>query len=203
MPPKPIPFPTDRKAHARQLVGELTKATEGAARRRAETDVLVEGALQGVYVQFEGPPGVPLKLESLEDKRAGITLVAVTERKDDGEPEAKPVQQAPVFVPDGAIKKFTQKFEAYEKTAETGNPKNKDMVDRIARLRLATLRALWTDVETLFPTDNEAIWWEVWLRRRDGLELERFMEPTWLASRYSAISRTSWLPRIPFNCVIG
>ena len=50
------------------------------------------------------------------------------------------------------------------------------MVDRIAALYRATLRALWTDVQDLFPEDNEPIWWEIWLRRHDGRELERLME---------------------------
>jgi hypothetical protein len=42
--------------------------------------------------------------------------------------------------------------------------------------RLATLRALWTDAVDSFPGDNEKIWWEIWLRRHDGRELERLTE---------------------------
>ena len=50
------------------------------------------------------------------------------------------------------------------------------MIDRIAALHRATLRALWTDVQELFPGNNETIWWEIWLRRHDGRELERLLE---------------------------
>ncbi|HLK37075.1 MAG TPA: S8 family peptidase [Polyangiaceae bacterium] len=50
------------------------------------------------------------------------------------------------------------------------------MLDRVAALRLATLRALWTDATDAYPADDEAIWWEVWLRWQDGEELARLME---------------------------
>ena len=32
---------------------------------------------------------------------------------------------------------------------------------------------MWTDPPAQFPTGGDAVWWEVWLRRRDGQELER------------------------------
>lgn len=50
------------------------------------------------------------------------------------------------------------------------------MVDRIAALRRATLRALWTDSPDVYPGENESVWWEVWLRRHDGREVERLTE---------------------------
>jgi len=50
------------------------------------------------------------------------------------------------------------------------------MVDRIAALQRATLRALWTDEPNEYPPENQPIWWEVWLRRHDGGELERLRE---------------------------
>ncbi len=50
------------------------------------------------------------------------------------------------------------------------------MIDRIASLRLATLKALWTDSPEDYPADGMSIWWEVWLRRQDGRELERLLD---------------------------
>ncbi|MDQ3341057.1 MAG: S8 family peptidase [Myxococcota bacterium] len=41
-------------------------------------------------------------------------------------------------------------------------------------MRLATVRALWTDDAAVYPGDRDKIWWEVWLRRTDGDELRRF-----------------------------
>ncbi len=135
----------------------------------------VHGAEPGVYIQFESPPGVEMKLESLEDRRQGIELVAV-QRVAAG-PEESVVQLATVFVPDGSLKHFFNRFEQYERErTKKDEPRHKDMVDRIAALRKATLHALWTDTIEAYPDDNESIWWEVWLRRQDGDELQRLLE---------------------------
>jgi hypothetical protein len=116
-----------------------------------------------------------MKLESLEDRRQGIELVAVQERPPAA--EAEPVQFATVFVPEGKLKHFAKRFEQYaSEMTRRGQPKHRDMVDRIAALRLATLEALWTDAQEVYPSGTETIWWEVWLRRHDGKEIERLTE---------------------------
>ncbi|HXH26018.1 MAG TPA: S8 family peptidase [Vicinamibacterales bacterium] len=128
-----------------------------------------------MYVQFDSPPGVELKIESLEDKRKGIEVVAV--RTTQLQPGQAPVQRATVFVPDGQVKHFITRFEQYShEQTKKGEPRHKEAIDRIAALRRATLRALWTDSEDVFPPEQTEIWWEVWLRRHDGRELERFHE---------------------------
>ncbi len=48
-----------------------------------------------------------------------------------------------------------------------------ELVDRIATVRLATLRALWTDDPDSYPGEQQLVWWEVWLRRSEG-EFARF-----------------------------
>jgi hypothetical protein len=109
----------------------------------------------------------------LEDRRKGIEVVAAqTLPSADG-----PIQIAAVFVPDGELRHFFSRFQQYanERTAK-GEPRHKNMIDRIASLQRATLRALWTDDGQVYPVDDESIWWEVWLRRHDGRELERLHE---------------------------
>jgi hypothetical protein len=142
-------------------------------RERREQQIQVHGAEPGLYIQFEGLPGTELKLESLEDRGKGIELVAV-QSQPAGD---STVQLATVFVPDGALSHFFRRLEQYatERTAK-GEPRHKDLVDRIAALRRATLRALWTDTADVYPTEDESIWWEVWLRRHDGQELERLLD---------------------------
>jgi len=84
-----------------------------------------------------------------------------------------------VFVPDGKVKHSLDRFEAYAKTDPKADREKRyeDMLDRVAALRLATLRGLWTDTAEAYPADESAaIWWEVWLRRLDGNEFERLME---------------------------
>ena len=38
------------------------------------------------------------------------------------------------------------------------------------------MRALWTDATEIYPDELDTIWWEVWLRRHDGKELQRLFE---------------------------
>ncbi len=163
-----LPVPPDRGRHARELRSALVNAERESLESRQAVGIRVHGATPGLYVQFESPPGIDLRLESLEDKRKGIEVVAVRHL---GDP---PVQLATVFVPDGEIKHFIRRFEKYEfEKTKKDEPRHKDMVDRIAALQRATLRALWTDEANEYPSENQPIWWEVWLRRHDGGELER------------------------------
>lgn len=170
----PVQGPRDRQQHARALKSALVIAERESKRERDGINITVHGAEPGLYVQFASPPGVELKVESLEDRRKGIELVAVQIVDRPGHPT---VQLATVFVPEGRLKHFVTRFEQYanEKT-KSGEPRHKDLVDRIAGLKRATLRALWTDSGEVWPESDEVIWWEVWLRRHDGKELERLLD---------------------------
>jgi hypothetical protein len=175
IPPPTFERPADRQQHAASLREALFAAEEDAKASRDAQPVVVHGAEPGVYIQFDSPPGVELKIESLGHKTKGIEVVAV--RSVSPGPQLPLVQRATVFVPDGQLKHFVARFEQYaNETTEKGEPKHKDTVDRIAALRRATLRALWTDAENDFPAEQDEIWWEVWLRRHDGGELERLHE---------------------------
>jgi hypothetical protein len=167
--------PADRPAHAKMLQEALRAAEIEATKSRAATGVTVHGAEPGLYIQFESPPGVELKLESFEDRRKGIELVAV--KSVQPEPEGELVQLATVFVPDGQVKHFINRLEQYaSELTKKGEPRHKDFVDRIAGLRRATLRALWTDEAEAYPLEGQTVWWEVWLRRQNGRELGRLYE---------------------------
>jgi hypothetical protein len=179
-PPKP-PAPASRVAHGNALKQALETAADEATQRREEAGIQVHGAVPGLYVQFESQPGVPLELSSLENARQGIELVAVTHERPD-EPEPRRIERATVFVPDGKVKHFITRFERYAKdtSKQKGERRYEGMLDPVGSLRLATLRGLWTDASEAYPADDETIWWEVWLRRHDGNELERLMEFTGL-----------------------
>lgn len=170
---KPFSRPGDRVRHAEHLTQALTLAAEQAAARR-QGDATAAGV--GIYVQFQAPPGVDLKLESLESTHAGIEVRGV-QRVPHGDDSY--LETATVFVPEGKVTYFLKKFQQYatENTKEKGVPKNREMVDRIEAIQLATLRALWTDDPADFPSEDADAWWEVWLRRdptAPGSELERF-----------------------------
>ncbi len=176
---KEIPTPASREAHAKALRTSLENAATEARERRRAAGIVVHGAKPGLYIEFESQPEIGLNLPSLENKRKRIELVAVTESQTD-EPEPRVIQRATVFVPDGQLKHFESRLEKYAlKTPKKERERrHEDMIDRIASLRLATLRALWTDAVEVYPAGDETIWWEVWLRRHDGRELERLLEFT-------------------------
>jgi hypothetical protein len=164
--------PADRAAHARQLTEGLTAAVEQVAARR-----VAEGAApEGILIQFMAPPDIGLNLDSLESKRAGIELRAVRRTKQG--PDQPPVETATVFIPGPQVQYFLKRFQQYaNEDTSKGLPKNRELVDRIASIHMATLRALWTDDAVEFPADDADMWWEVWLRRDEetpGAELDRF-----------------------------
>lgn len=175
-PPKP-PAPPSRAVHGQALKVAFEGAVHEAQQRRASAGIQVPGAAPGLYVQFESQPGVPLDLTALEAPKSGIELVAVSHTLTT-EAQPRRIERATVFVPEGKVKHFIARFEAYSKTApkRKGERRYESMLDPVAALRLATLRSLWTDSAAVYPEENEAIWWEVWLRRQDGSELSRLMQ---------------------------
>lgn len=170
-----------RPAHGAKLAKSLRLAERDAKKQRAAAGFEVHGAKPGVYLQFESAPGVPLLVSSLEDLRKGIEVVAVTSEvavaSRAGE-QPLTTERATVFVPDGQVKHFISRFEKYALKApkKAGERRHEDMLDRVAALRRATLQALWTDEPAAYPLATRAIWWEIWLRRTDAREFERFLE---------------------------
>lgn len=174
-----------RAAHGRGLTASIEKASTHAERRRREAGFEVSGAKPGIYLEIHSFPGFDLKTASLESKRAKdphqhIELVAVSKRTSRQESGSSvTTQHATVFVPEGKTRHFLNQLEKYalETPKKPREIRHEDVYDRIAEIRLATLRALWTDSFEAFPENEETrIWWEIWLRRTDGDELARFHE---------------------------
>jgi len=171
IPRRPLPEPPDRGRHGDRLGGELATADRQGASRRELQSIRVEGAIPGIYVTFESFPGVELALESLDPRRGKIHPELVSVRKVTVDDDV--VEQATVFIPEGKLGYFLRRIETYLATAEEDRPRNRNLVERIRSIGLASLEQLWTDPLSEFPTESELVWWEVWLRRRDGLEVER------------------------------
>jgi hypothetical protein len=141
----------------------------GSTRRQAQ-GVPIPGAVEGTYVEFESMPELQLALESLDSSAAGgARLVSVHEDVVGNHR----VERAVVWVPEGGHASFLRRFEQYAATVDQEKPRNSPLLDRIASIRLATLRSLWTDEPSEFPSGDAAVWWELWLRRRDGQEWPR------------------------------
>jgi hypothetical protein len=160
--------------------------------------VAVPGAQNGVYVEFDSLPGIEFELQRLDSVAAnGPRLVAVAEDIVDD----KPAQRAVVWIPEGGQSAFLRKFAQYAQTAEEPNPRNHPLVDRIDRIRLATLRSIWTDNPEDFPATDDAVWWELWLRRHDGAELERLEAFAAGAELILGSGRLSFTDRLVVLCL--
>ena len=169
-----------RPVHASNLKSSIDKAVNTAVRRSAANKLSVPTARPGIYLEFESVPGWELAITSMEktttkDPHKHIEVVAVSEHT---KGQVK-TQKATVFVPLGEVGFFINKLQKYglatpKKSREL---RYENEFDRITDLRLATLRALWTDEPSAYPKDNnQKIWWEVWLRRTDGQEFMRLQE---------------------------
>lgn len=154
----------DRAMHGAVLQAQLL-ALRPIAQRAVELQR--EQGLQsglGLQVQFIGVPNVELAFESLgnERNRNPAQQIEVLSIRTEGNSTV-----ANVYVPDGKLQHF-EKYVAEYLAAKT-NAKG-DLIDHgsllnaIASIRSAELRALWTDDPELFPQEvTEQFWWEVWL----------------------------------------
>lgn len=154
-----------RRTHGRELLAQL-KSLEETARQRIEAQHRLSDTIPaGVYVQFESEPGFELASESLGREQSGIELLSVV--------QAGNRHFATVFVPDGKLERFEQLVRQYLTESPAASPdkaKHQKLINNIASIRLATIKALWTDDPELYPTGNEPVWWEVWLRVGDDRE---------------------------------
>ena len=185
--PRRVPPPDDPISHARKLRKALTDAQLAllAIKERATT-VVAETATDGMYLEFDGFPFHDLKLESLDARRSGIELLSASRDENN-------VEHATIFVPEKKLEYFLKRVDAYEKEKTVrGARKNAPMIEAVSDLRLATLRALWTDEPSRYPK-GAPIWWELWLRRDGGHEIDR------IAAFAKAAKMTLELSRLTFS----
>lgn len=160
----------------------INDAAHDVIDERKNAAVTVADALPGLYLEFESFPGLDLELQSMEkratkDSKRHIELVAA--KKESANPEGANTQYATIFVPETEIQHFLDQLDRYANPSpkKKGERRHEKVYDRIASIRKAVLQALWTDDPQLYPSvETEPIWWEVWLRRTDGKELERLSE---------------------------
>ncbi|MTV24827.1 S8 family peptidase [Nitriliruptoraceae bacterium ZYF776] len=164
----------DRASHGRQLRAGVEDAITDADTRRQQADEDVGLSADGIYLTFESFPEVQLALASLEPRRGKVHPVLLSVRavqNADGEI----VELATVFFPDGTVDTFIAKLNKYvDEDTRSGKPLNQALVEAIAQIQLATVEQLWTETTLEFPPEDEAYWWEVWLRQAsDGGEIDR------------------------------
>ncbi|WP_080437056.1 S8 family peptidase [Burkholderia ubonensis] len=153
-----------REQHGQALRTQLQALEPMAqATTAAQQQLGLESGL-GLQIQFVGQPDVELAFQSLANDTKKIELLSVfTEGA---------TTYANVFVPDGQLAHFEKYVTEYleEKKDKNGVARDhKALLNTIAAIRAAELRALWTDDPELLPEDkHEAFWWEVWLPVRSA-----------------------------------
>jgi len=158
----------DRAQHGAHLQNSIRQLIPVEQQIAAEQLARGLASGRGMTIQFESEANLELKLDSLELKRDGIELLSVIAREDR--------IFAAVFVPEGRLRVFLQKVEEYQdQDTRFGKPRNQALVASISNIRRATLEALWTDDRTPFPASDDAVWWEVWLRKGAGESTFEFL----------------------------
>lgn len=129
---------------------------------KAQKDVGLDGGF-GLQIEFESFPDIEIAFENLPRENYGIELHNF--RHEDN------TTSATVFVPDGKLKHFENLISNYlnEKRSKDGKLlDHKSLINTIRQIRVASLKALWTDDLSVFPeNDEDDLWWEVWLPIRD------------------------------------
>ncbi|MGA3282474.1 MAG: S8 family peptidase [Smithella sp.] len=153
----------NRAIHGTTLLGQLDSLKphfENA--RNIQQDAGLEDGF-GLQVEFESFPDIEIAFESLARERSGIELLNVRFEEQR--------TYATIFVPDGKLTLFEKLIHDYieeKKSAKGRVLDHASLVNTIQQIRTASLRALWTDDQHVFPvTDDEIFWWEVWLPIRN------------------------------------
>ncbi len=148
-----------RGDHGRALLHQIEalKLVSSEAVYAQQSEDLGSGL--GLQIQFASQPDVELAFESLANESKRIELLSVRKEGDQ--------TFANVFVPDGQLAHFEKYIVEYlqGKKDKNGNARDhRPLLNTIASIRAAELRALWTDDLDLLPADPEVpFWWEVWL----------------------------------------
>lgn len=168
----PKPFKPHGRPVTAKTLPQLSRAQHGSAlqaqlislRPAAQTAANEQRALGfesgfGLEISFTSQPGVELPFDKLSSENQKIELLSV--RAEGGRTYAN------VFVPDGKLQhfeKYVADYLAERKKANGTAHDHKSLLETIAEIRVAELRALWTDDPQLLPqVTTEAFWWEVWL----------------------------------------
>ena len=164
-----LPLESDVAGRAQRLRDEFSGAlAESKARRQSEA-AQGEEVAHGTYVTIEGEPGLELDFEKLESSSQG--KIEVLTVKSDTDATGQEIQRAAVFIPDDKAGVYSKKLDDYAETPAAGKGrKQRQFAERIGHFHLLPLADLWSDGSAEFPSADETVWFEVWLRREEDEE---------------------------------
>lgn len=113
---------------------------------------------EGIYIVLKSDPTTSLPLNSIDSTEFILSNLKILDDKS---------EEATIFIPEKNREKFLKKITAYIETINLQkNPKNMNLINNIASIKLARLEDFWTDPIDLFPVKKtEKQWWEVWLKK--------------------------------------
>lgn len=159
----------DRTEHSIML--QRLFDTAYSENERIKNDMQAEAlpARIGTYLEFSGAPAHELVTKSLEDQKAGIRLLNIRTVISEANEEQS---FATVYIPHGKEGKFANKLNKYAtENTPKGKPKNDNLFRSIESVNIALLKALWTDSNNEFPSE-QFDWYEVWIRTDDFNTIE-------------------------------
>lgn len=128
-----------------------------------------------IYVEFISDYNFELAFDSLNSDAAIPKFQLLNIKKEITEEGFR--YRVNVMLTEGGISHFLTKVNEYitentrYKGEETQTPKNNKLISNVESIQLATLEAFWTEPsENPFPDENEVVWWEVWFRKKKGIE---------------------------------
>jgi hypothetical protein len=147
-----------RQEHGEQLRAqykEITGRQKALYAIQKESGIVLDEGLTVEVESFEG-------LRDVFDEYKLVTLSRLLNTKVVGNKT-----YAAFFIPKGKLEQFGRKLDAYESFKKDRNGDacdNQRLIDSIQKMRLATVKSLWTDDATLFPeSESEIFYWEVWI----------------------------------------
>ncbi|MBD3329417.1 S8 family serine peptidase [Candidatus Dojkabacteria bacterium] len=128
-----------------------------------------------IYVEFISDYNFEPAFDSLISDAAAPKFQLLNIKKETTEEGSR--YRVNVMLTEGGISHFLTKVNEYisentkYKGEETQTPKNNRLISNIESIQLATLEAFWTEPsENPFPEENQVVWWEVWFRKKKGVE---------------------------------
>src|SRR5690554_4849668 len=145
----------NRKEHGRRIKSLFENAIDNFKEKYDNQDF--------VYVEFESAINFELDLDKFQNKDNDLRLASCKKISLDFENHFFRVA---VFLNKKAVSNFLKKLNEYiDKDTPAGNPKHQSLVANIEKIKAATLKSFWYDLEALFPAANESTWWELWIER--------------------------------------
>ena len=172
---KYIEKPNDRYIHGNNLLQKINEIKIFFDNSETNASLIKDDS---VYIEFTSDWGYKLSFDSFD--KSGFQLLNINEETRLIESIEEYKYSLVVLANESDVSNFIKKIEVYlnenfiktdkltKEKIDTGEPKNKKLLNNINDLKIATLKSFWVDApEIAFPIENENIWWEVWFRKSD------------------------------------